>query len=165
MANTRILELVTALVRESGMRRHAACELARYLGADDLLILAFEKEHASYLPPAGFPQTLFQSRRWKALTQDTIANSCATAGLCYPTADRERTARAWAASDGSILILFDGAPNQERIDDVLHLLPLISPTFQKERLIFTSAATVKLSAQAAQQARELAESLDSVRRQ
>ena len=165
MTNTRILELVAALARDSEMRRRAACELARHLAADDLLVLTFEKEHSTYLPPCGFPQTLYQSRRWRAFTHETTANSFATARLCYPTADQERTARGWAASDGSILVLFDGTPNEAQVPEVLCLLPLLTPTFEKERLIITSAAKAKLSAQAAQQSRELAESLDSVRRQ
>ena len=165
MANTRILELVAALARDSEMRRRAACELARHLAADDLLVLTFEKEHSTYLPPCGFPQTLYQSRRRKGFTHETTANSFATARLCYPTADQERTARGWAASDESILVLFDGTPNEAQVPEVLSLLPLLTPTFEKERLIISSAAKARLSAQAAQQSRELAESLDSVRRQ
>jgi signal transduction histidine kinase len=165
MTDTRILELVAALVRDSEKRRRAAFEFARHLAADDLLVLTFEKEHSTYLPPCGFPQTLYQSRRWREFTYETTANSFATARLCYPTADQERTARGWAASDGSILVLFDGAPNETQVRDVLCLLPLLTPTFEKERLIIASGAKARLSAQAAQQSRELAESLDSVRRQ
>lgn len=165
MANTRILELVAALARDSEMRRAAAGELARDLAADDLLVLTFEKEHSTYLPPCGFPQTLYQSRRWRGFTHEATANSFATASLCYPTADQERTARGWAASDGSILVLFDGTPNEAQVRDLLCLLPLLTPTFEKERLLITSAAKARLSAQSAQQSRELAESLDSVRRQ
>ncbi|MEP6509681.1 MAG: ATP-binding protein [Gemmatimonadales bacterium] len=165
MTNTRILQLMTALARDSEMRRRASFELARHLEADDLLVLTFEKVHSTYLPPCGFPQTLYQSRRWRAFTQETTANSFATARLVYPTADQERTARGWAASDGGILVLFDGAPNEAQVPEVLCLLPLLTPTFEKEHRIITSAANARLSAQAAQQARELAESLDSVRRQ
>ncbi len=165
MANTRILELVAALARDFEMRRRAACELARHLAADDLLVLTFEKEHSTYLPPCGFPQTLYQSRRWREFTHETTENSFATAHLCYPTPDQERTARGWAASDKSILVLFDGTPHEAQVPEVLSLLPLLTPTFEKERLIISSATKARLSAQAAQQSRELAESLDSVRRQ
>ena len=165
MANTRILELVAALARDPEMRRPAACELARHLAADDLLVLTFEKKHSTYLPPCGFPQTLYQSRRWRVFTHETAANSAATSRLCYPTADQERTARGWAASDASVLVLFDGTPNQAQVRDLLCLLPLITPTFEKERILITSAAKASLSALSAQQSRELAESLDAVRRQ
>jgi signal transduction histidine kinase len=165
MANTRILDLLAVLARDSEMRRGAACDLARHLAADDLLVLTFEKEHSTYLPPCGFPQTLYQSRRWRVFTHETTENSFATARLCYPTADQERTARGWAASDGSILVLFDGTPHEAQVPEVLCLLPLLTPTFEKERLIISSAAKATLSAQAAHQSRELAESLDSVRRQ
>ena len=167
MTNTRILELVAALARDSAMRRRAACEIARHLAAEDLLILTFDQKHSTYLPPCGFPQTLYQSRQWRRFTHDTTANSFATARLCYPTTDQERTARGWAASDRSILALFGGTPNEARVRvrDVLCLLPILTPTFENERRMITSAAQARLSAQAAQQARELAESLDSVRRQ
>ncbi len=161
----RILELVAALICNSITRRHAAIELAQHLEANDLLVLTFEKVHSTYLPACGFPQTLYQSRKWRAFVHETTLNLFATARLSYPTIDQERTARGWASSDGSILVLFDGAPHEARVSEVLNLFPLLAPTFEKEHLIITSAAKERLSAQAALQARALAESLDSVRRQ
>ena len=165
MNDYRILGLVAALAREVGTRLHAALDLARQLEADDLLILTFEKEHAVYLPPCGFPQTLFNSRRWKAFIREISAKNIYETNLCYPTADFLRKAKGWLAPDRGILVLFDGSPNEELVRSTLCLLPLITPTFEKERLLISLAAKAKLSAQSAQQARELAEALDAVRRQ
>ncbi|MDP9055703.1 MAG: ATP-binding protein [Acidobacteriota bacterium] len=165
MSRPRILGLVAALARDEGGRRRAARELASQLGSDDLLILTFQEDHFSYLPVCGFPQTLYQSRRWKAFTHTVATNGSANEVLSYPTSGRERNAWGWAATDGTILTLFDAEPCPDQVREVLDLLPLLTATFEKERIIITSTAKAKLSEQAAQRARELAESLDSVRRQ
>jgi signal transduction histidine kinase len=165
MTDGRIVELLAALARDSEKRRDTACELARYLGADNLLILIRDGDHSVYLPACGFPQTLRGGSSWKAFAAEVAANSKAAAELSYPAAQNKRTARGWRAPDGTLLILFDGEPILDRVQMAVGVLPLITPGFDKERTTMESAAQARLSAQAAEQARGLAESLDAVRRQ
>ena len=101
----------------------------------------------------------------ESVRREVSAKNIHDTHLCYPTADFRRKAKGWLAPDRGILVLFDGSPNEERVLSTLCLLPLINPIFEKERLLISFAAKAKLSAQSAQQARELAEALDSVRRQ
>jgi signal transduction histidine kinase len=165
MADARILELLTALTRDPVRRSASAAELAQGLGADDLLILLPDPAHGVYLPAFGFPQTLFGGRLWREFVLQAIAKSFATAELSYPVAQRRRKARGWVANDNSILVLFDGQPDPARVEMVRSLLPLITTTFEGERAAIAAAGQTKIAQQTAQQARELAEALDSVRRQ
>ncbi|MEP6540391.1 MAG: ATP-binding protein [Bryobacteraceae bacterium] len=161
----RLLQLVAAVASDSVARLRTASELANYIGADDLLILIPDKDHSFYLPPPGFPQTLVDGRSWRSFAARVTADSHGVAELGYPTADKKRVANAWSTSDGAIVILFDGEPNVDRVQCLLKLMPLIAPTFERERLTIISAAQAKVAAESAKRARELAESLDVVRRQ
>lgn len=165
MGNTRIFELAAALARELDARPKIARELAELCHAEDLLILTYDKSHSCYLPCCGFPQTLPGSRLWRSFASEVAANGQAAARLPFPTKECERVARGWSAADGSILVLFEGNPAGECVDNILLSLPLIVPAFEKERLAIFSSAEAKLSTQAAHQARKLAESLDAVRKQ
>src|ERR1700736_6259209 len=157
MVSEHLLELVATLAREPDARRQTAGQLARYLNADDLIILIPEKDHSFFLPASGFPQTLPKGQSWRAFTAQVSAKSFASVEIGYPAGDNRRTARGWAASDGSILVLFDGEPNLDGVKSLLALLPLITPAFDKERIAVASAAQARISSQAAQQAREMAE--------
>lgn len=165
MLDARLLDLLAALARDSSRRGIVARELAQHLGAEDLLILLPHPARAIHLPVIGFPQTLYGGRLWREFVSDVLAKSCAVAELSYPAQDATRTARGWAAKDGAILVLFDGRPDLERVQAVCSLLPLISADFEGERTTIVSAGQTKLAQQTARQARELAEALDSVRRQ
>jgi signal transduction histidine kinase len=165
MHDVRILELLTAITRDASGRGTAARELGEYLGGEDLLILIPNEAHAIHLPVFGFPQTLFGGRRWRQFISEVILKSFGVAELAYPTAGRQRQAKGWAASDKSILVLFDGEANLERVQVVCSLLPLISANFEGERTTIAAAGNAKIAQQAAQKARELAQALDSVHRQ
>ncbi|MEO7145048.1 MAG: ATP-binding protein [Bryobacteraceae bacterium] len=159
-----IVELAAALTRDAQNRQHAARELAKHLGAEDLLILVPERRYAVHLPACGFPQTLPGGRLWRAFVSEAITNSFAAAELSYPVAGNRRVAKGWTAKDGSIMALFDGEPNLERVEQVRSLLPLLTATFERERAAIASEAHTKIAEKTAAQARELAESLDGVRR-
>ncbi len=165
MTDDRIIEFLATLARDAEARQHTARELACYLNADDLLILIHNKPHSIYLPAYGFPQTLPGGRSWRAFISEVLAHTSAISEIGYPATTNKRRAQGWAAADGSILTLFDGHPKLEGVRQVVRTLPLIAPTFEKERATIITSAQAKLSAQAAQHARQLAESLDAVRRQ
>lgn len=165
MPDVHTLELVAALTRDISGRRTAARELAQYLGAEDLLLLIPDRVHAIHLPAFGFPQTLFGGRLWREFISQVIGESFAIAELSYPTQSERRTARGWVCEGNVVCVLFDGQPSLDRVQIVCSLIPLISAAFEGERTTIEAAGRAKIAQETAHKARELAEALDSVRRQ
>jgi signal transduction histidine kinase len=160
-ANT--IELVTSLAGHPEVRAEAAGHLAAHLGAADLLLFVQDPELGVPLPPLGFCQTLPGGRFWREFVQTCIGSGTAESDLSYPTSSDRRIARGWSSSGDTVLVLLDGDPQPERVSEVIRLLPLLSALFRQERLAFISSGHAQIARQNAAQAKELADSLDSLR--
>ena len=163
MAELPTIELVTPLTGPPELRSEAARLLAQYLGGADLLLFVADPELGVPLPPLGFPQTLHGGRFWRAFIQTCLRTGAAEAELRYPTALDRRTARGWSASDKTVLVLFDGAPDDKRVAEVRSLLPLIGEVYRNEWLAFSAAGQAQVARESAAHAKGLADALDHVR--
>ncbi len=157
------IELATALAGDPGARGEAARRMAAFLGVPDLLLFVKEPEIGAPLPPLGFPQTLPGGRFWRSFVQTCIDCGAAEGELFYPALSDRRTARGWSAPDETVLVLLDGNPLHDRIAEVLPLLPLLGAVFRRERLAFAAAGKTQIAIDSAEQARDLADALDSLR--
>jgi hypothetical protein len=144
MAELPTIELVTLLTGPPKTRFEAARLLALYLGGTDVLLFVTDPELGASLPPLGFPQTLQGGRLLRAFIQTCLRAGSAEAELCYPTALDRRMARGWSAADETVLVLFDGIPDDKRVAEVRSLLPLIGALYRNERMAFSAAGQRKL---------------------
>ncbi|MDQ2776934.1 MAG: hypothetical protein M3Y57_18735, partial [Acidobacteriota bacterium] len=139
MAQANTIELVTSLAADPEVRAEAAGRLAVHLGATDLLLFVQDPELPVALPPLGFCQTLPGGRFWREFIQTCVRNGTTENHLCYPTSSDRRIARGWSSRGDTVLVLLDGNPQPERVDEVIRLLPLLSSVFRQERLAFISS--------------------------
>ncbi len=163
MAELPTIELVTPLTGPPELRFEAARLLGEHLGAADLLLFVTDPELGASLPPLGFPQTLQGGRLWRAFIQTCLRAGTAEAQLCYPTALDSRIAHGWAADDETVLVLFDGTPDHNRVAAVCSLLPLLGALYRNERMAFSAAGQAKVARESAAHAKKLADALDYIR--
>lgn len=154
--------LVTGLVPGS-QREEAARELARHLGAENLLIFVLDPEVRVLLPAPGFPQTLPESAAWRRFLTECDVSTTATATLCDPRDLVRRRTVGFRGAEGSVLALLGGTPDPARTSVVLTLLPLLAAAFSGERAAKSAAANAHVARQMAEEAAFLASSLERAR--
>jgi signal transduction histidine kinase/ActR/RegA family two-component response regulator len=163
------IPMIAALARLAlaGERRERARELARQLGAEELLILIRDEELGVWLPAPGFPQTLPDGLRWARffaeLTDDPFLPP-RTAELPYPGLGI-RKVEAHLAADGAVLALLGGTPRQLRVQEILAGLPLLTKVLAAEHAVQSGAASAELSRVAAERAESLAAALAKAQRE
>jgi signal transduction histidine kinase len=159
-------ELVALLCQlvEVQERTPAAQQVARWVGADDLIVFTVDPELGVLLPAPGFRRTLRPGPPWRAFLA-----ACALAprvGGELPGPDgRTQPAAGYRAADGSVLVLVGGSPDDEALTALIELLPLLSRALQVERAARMAITNAELEIRAAELARTLAVELDSARRE
>src|SRR4051812_1910636 len=96
-------------------RTDSARALARYLGADDLLVFVRDPDVAVLLPAFGFPQTLPGGRMTPAFVDECVRVGCHRGEIAFPDGDTLTTALGCVGPDGSVLVLLGGNPE---VDDI-----------------------------------------------
>ena len=148
---------------EPEARRAAAKNLARLLGAEDLVVFILDAEVLVHLPAPGFAQTLFEGRRWHAFVSAAVDAGSSRERLCLQPGDAERSAVAFAAPDGSVLVLLGGAPLAAPVEEIVELLPLLARSLQSEQASIAAGGRAEAARTAATQAQALAEKLSTTR--
>ena len=164
MVHERTIDLVKALTGDPPRRREAARALAADIGAGDLIILVRDPELDVYLPAAGFPQTLPGGGLWQSFSRKCAAAGYAETRLEYPDSGALRVVRAWCG-EGIILAALDGDVKADSVTGLRLLTPFLSQIFSAERAALTAAGQTRAALESAAQARQLADALDSARRE
>lgn len=156
------LPLIVELTARNN-RRQVARALAESAGAVDLSIFLFDDDIGHYLPVAGFPQTLSDGRRWKS-----FLNACRNTGYAGDSLPYENVVPmnviGHRGSDGTIIVFLGGEPEEEKVRELVLLLPLLAAAFRGEQTAAHAKASERVAREMAADAKVLAESLDGARR-
>ena len=106
-----------------GTRRTIACEVAKALGSEELLLFLPDSEVGELLPASGFPQTIRRGSEWRAFLAKCLAE-----GTCHgemQSALRVADLSAWGyrIEPGAVMVLLGGTPDQAVVREAL---PLVS---------------------------------------
>ena len=145
----------------STQRSEVAHQIARALGAEELVVLVRDPEVAALIPPPGFPPTLPGGPDWRSLVRRCLAPGAYSAEVDLP-ADRRRRAEA-IACEGMALVLLGDAPSASGLASLRAVLPLLAFAFGAEQKAHVAAAQAAEATKAAARAHALAESLDAAR--
>jgi two-component system cell cycle sensor histidine kinase/response regulator CckA len=152
---------VFALADPARRAAHAR-DLARALGAEDLVVLVHDPSVDAILPGPGFLRTLPGAGRWRALIAAAIGDRGGPhRGLVGR--DGEVAALARAADESTVLVLLGGSPASDALDPLLAATPLLGCLLARERELETAHWDVANAARSLQETRALAAALDSAR--
>lgn len=144
-------------------RAAAARELARRLGADDLIIFVRDSELDVFLPALGFPQTLPKGVLWARFVADCVQHGHIVGELPYPTSADTCPAHGFALSPQLALVFLDGVVDEDTLELIKPLLPLLVALMQGERERVSLDARVEIAQRAAVESNSLAHQLDGAR--
>jgi signal transduction histidine kinase len=146
--------------------RPAAAEaLAAHLGVDSLMVFIRDPEVGALLPAPGFPQTLAGGRLWRSFLHNCIDQGEQRAELPFPDALQRAHVLGVVHGDESVLALIGGEAVPERVSIVRTMLPLLAAAFSAEHARFIALTHVAAAEESAHQARNLADTLDTTRRE
>jgi PAS domain S-box-containing protein len=155
--------LLTALVN-GAPRQEAARQLARYLGAENLLIFLPDAEVGVLLPAPGFAQTLPEGRSWQAFLASCRNPDPTHATLPFPDAATVKEVVGLADTDGTVLVLLGGTPRLDEAKLLVTLLPLLDAAFRREQARVLAEAEAEIARKAAMEAQALLKALDESRK-
>jgi signal transduction histidine kinase/ActR/RegA family two-component response regulator len=157
------LSLIVKLT-DPDQRRNTARELARYVGADDLTIFIFDADIQVFLPAPGFPQTLPDGRKWKSFLDECKKNGRVIALLSYPGFAQPVQVLGMRGPQGNIIALLGGTNQEDEVEEIRLLLPLLAAAFKGEQMVTNAKAKASVALEMAADSKTLAESLDRARR-
>jgi len=159
-----LLALIGRLRSRDG-RPEAAREVARALGADDLIIFSRDPELGVILPALGFPQTLPRGREWPEFLTRCIEQGCGEADLPIFGGTEGRASVVGCAAGGeAIVAVVGGQPRRGELAAFCLLLPVISGSFQGEMAEVRADGHAATARDVAQRAEALSQALDAARR-
>ena len=162
--NADKLSLVVRLT-DPATRVAGARALAESVGATDLSLFLFDDDVQALLPAPGFPQTLPDGRKWKAFLKVVAAKNSARCKLVYVDSPEPVNVLGLRTTDGSILVLFGGEPDENEVTEVALLMPILAAAFRGEVLVTVAKARATIAQEMASDSAILAESLDRARRE
>jgi signal transduction histidine kinase len=162
-ARSQLVALLCRLL-EARERTVAAQEVARWLGAEDLVVFVRDPDLGVLLPAPGFKRTLRPGPSWRAFLAGCTVTPRLSGELAGPDG-ATRPVVGYQAADGSVLVLVGGPPDEESSTDLVELFPMLSCAMQVEGAARMDSASAKLEIRAAELARALAVELDSARRE
>jgi len=145
-------------------RSAVAHELARQLGADDLLLFIRDPALGVLLPALGFPQTLPTGREWPEFLRRCEERGHWEGDL--PSLGEGRVpVAAWGCRGGkALVVLLGGQPRPGELASFCLLLPALSGTFEGEIGEVIAAGQAATAREVAERAEALAQALESTRR-
>ena len=158
------LSLVALLGTEEN-RAASARALARFIGANDLLIFIADPDIGVLLPARGFLRTLPGASAWKTFLTETVRAGHHQAHLPYPTEGAEASCMGCSADGEAVIVVIGGNVDHDLFNDLVALLPLLSVTFKAEQTALNARATTSLARNASRQLRDQAAHLEEARRQ
>jgi signal transduction histidine kinase len=162
-ATPSLLQLAASL-RLPETRSAAARALAEAVGAEALIVFIRDEEVDALLPAPGFPQTLPDSKAWRAFLTACIEQGHAEATLSIRAGESRRAVgHAWGSEAVLALVGTGGATAD--VTWLQALLPLIATTFRAEQVAMLATSRARLARESATRAAALATMLDRARLQ
>lgn len=148
----------------AGQREDIARSLADRLGVEELLLFLPDPDTGTLLPAPGFRQTLPFARPFRQLLTEAVARGEAS-GLVADGASGSRVVLAFAGPDATVLALIGGTADKAAARYLLAFLPLVGAAFREERISHFAQVQARIAADAAAEARTLADGLEAARRE
>lgn len=161
---TDIQARVVALLDPS-RRMRAARELARAVGAEELMVFVPDVEVGAPIPAPGFPQTLSDGRAWRDFLSACAPERETRGELRHPLCEQAMPAVGIASAEGSIVVLIGGEPRSAEQRELLRQLPLLGAALQGEQALCMASGRTKVADEAVQKAAMLTQRLDTTRRE
>lgn len=156
-----IFELIAGL-HDSSSRLSAAKRLAEFLGASDLIIFIRDSELNLLLPGPGYLQTLQNGPAWQKFVS-ACGEEYHRGRVPYPDRNTYSNAIGFADPEGSVAVLIGGSPQDNNIEPLRKLLPLITALLKKEQQVISNVSIATTAENTARKAQKLAQSLDFIR--
>ena len=146
-------------------RATVACEIAKELGSEEMLLFLPDPEVAALLPAPGFPQTIRRGSEWRPFLMKCFDEGTHVGTM--PSAARVVDLPAWAyrIEPGAVLVLLGGSPDQDAVREILPLFPLLATMATTEREVRMLGAKAQMAEAAAAQSAVLAQALQRSRDQ
>ena len=154
---------VLASLAEPATRLEGARALARMLGSDDMIIFVPDAQLGTLLPAFGFPQTLPGGRIWRSFIERCTAGVTCVDTVRSPFTNLDTTARGYGCTDSSLLVLLGGSPDDERVRELLWIVPILALAYRGERAEVATRGQIEIARDAAMKAQALAGALDEAR--
>ena len=161
---TREQQLFVALGAPEG-RAETARDLAKSLGARDMIVFVRDEEIGVLMPAPGFPQTLQNGRKWRDFVEVAAQRGQHDDRLALRAGEEPADVRALAASDGSVLVLIGGMPRLPAAGDLVHLMPLLARSLRAEQTVLAASGRAEAARHAAAQAQSLGQKLSQTRKE
>jgi signal transduction histidine kinase/ActR/RegA family two-component response regulator len=146
----------------SDRRVEAARELARLLGADDVLLYVRDAVLGVMLPAPGMPKTVPGGPAWRAFLRRCLREP-RVAGTVDLPAGCEVQALAIAQDGAALILLGARAPDAASLDEVEGEFPLLAALLVAEQQLQIERAEAAEARDAASRAHDLAQALDRAR--
>lgn len=145
-------------------RQAVAQDLARMVGAADLVIFIADPSIDAMIPAPGFPQTLPKALQWHDLIEGAVGGTSAVATLAYPTHEHSTSALAQAISQQGVVVFLGGEPISCNVAILCSCLVTSVALFVSEQRVNNSLAITQLARNSAAQLREQAAAVEEARR-
>lgn len=154
---------LSSALLEPETRAAAAQDLARDLGADQLIVFVVDREVGALLPAPGFPPTLPEGRRWHAFLEQVGQSRRYVGCLPFPDAETWHLAEGIGLGDGSAAVLLGGNPAERDWGLLPELLPFVTAFLRLELELQVVEARSQSARQVVVEARTLASALERSR--
>ena len=143
----QIAEILTILSRFAAPpeRQHAARELARWLGIEDVLIFVADPDIDVLIPAPGFRATLPGGLLWQTFLSQVVRDGTHRGEVPFPREDRLVRCVARAFGPTAVIVFIGGDPDAAACDCILTILPLLVAAFQAEQKVVNADATTTLA--------------------
>jgi signal transduction histidine kinase/ActR/RegA family two-component response regulator len=150
---------------DRGRRAEAAGALARYWGAEALIVFICDPELGVLRPAPGFPQILPGGPSWRRFLARCRELGEHRDSVAFPDRETMTEARAFVAEDGAVLMLLGGSPSLSRAEFAELPFGLLSALLRAESVEAATAGRIEAARDATRRATALAEGLDVARSQ
>lgn len=141
-----------------------ALEVARLIGAEELVICISDPEIHTLLPAHGFPQTLPAADKWKSFLDLCVKKKLHTGTLPFPTKTNIKSAVGIAYKDVCVFVFLGGNPDMSHIQRFRSIIPLLCSVLLFEQNAIHSQAELALAKKSYLETQFIAKKLDTVRR-
>lgn len=158
-----MLDTYISGLAEPATRYGSSEKIAEIYNCKYLLILIYEPEISSYLPPAGYPQTLPFDETWTNLIKLTQTDKFYQGEITYPNKSTLQKVSALEGPNQSIVLLIGGSPDKKALEPLERLLPIVIKLFSEEKRADFAEVKAALAEKSAIKAEKLAKTIDMMR--
>lgn len=166
MPYKELISMIQKIISSSSTRVEASRDLARILGAKDLIFFMKDPIIGIFLPAPGFPQTLPDGRKWRQFLFDCQCRGRkGPALLTCPFEQKEREIKGFKLNESLILVLI-GVNSRIQYDfspEIMNLFSILASHFKNERIAQNAEAQMAFAKEINLKAKNLNLALDKAR--